>query len=441
MEFSEYDFTIPHLGERTVKSPLSLSNQKGDRLVDYTPDAPCLAYNRVFEAGQTCTFKAASLLELAGPRELIFFEPRSVRAAIVTCGGLCPGINDCIRAIVMTLWYHYGVQRIIGFRFGYKGIFEPEVKPMVLNPSIVEDIHRTGGSLLGTSRGCGTRTEEILKGLMAEKIDILFCIGGDGTLKGASALSEKARHDGYPLSVVGIPKTIDNDIAFIDKSFGFETAVEQAVMAVKTAHTEAHDIRGGVGLVKVMGRHSGFIAAYTALSMNDVNFVIIPEVPIHLHGPQGLLSYLKDRLKHRNHAVILVAEGSGQAWFAQKDLTKDASGNEKFNDVGMYLKEMISNFFHTEGIEGSVKYIDPGYLLRGAGTNAGDALYCTRLGNHAVHAAMAGKTGVLIGLMHNEYVHVPIALSVSERKTIAPESNLWRDVIECTGQSTKMQIQ
>jgi 6-phosphofructokinase 1 len=236
---------------------------------------------------------------------------------------------------------------------------------------------------------------------------------------------------------VGVRKTIVNDLSFIQKSFGFETAVTQAAQAVSSAHTEAHSAINGIGLVKLMGRESGFIAAYTALAVHEANFVLIPEVPFELEGPNGLLAHLKTRLQKRNHAVVIVAEGAGQDLVQQESET-DASGNKKLGDIGRLLRDMIPKYFAEQKMEINLKYIDPSYIIRSAPAEPTDSAYCSRLGSNAVHAAMAGKTKILISQVNHTFVHLPISVAVSTRNRVDPESSLWRDVLEATKQPVLM---
>jgi 6-phosphofructokinase 1 len=381
---------------------------------------------------------AAGLFEKAGPRQLIHFDPSQVRAAILTAGGLCPGLNDVIRAIVMTLWYRYGVRNIEGLRFGYLGLYDSDENlRMSLTPEVVRDIHRTGGTILGSSRGGGDRVADMARACVARGIKMLFCIGGDGTQKGALALSRELEKSKADCVVVGIPKTIDNDLSFVERSFGFDTAVSEAVTAVSAAHTEARAAVNGVGIVKVMGRQSGFIAAHTSLAQNDVNFVLIPEVPFALTGDNGLLRHLEQRLAARHHAVILIAEGAGQD-LLEATHQNDASGNAKLADIGTFVCEQIKAHFKQLKREVNIKYIDPSYIIRSAPTIANDSIYCQRLGANAAHAAMAGRTECLVGLVNGRFVHVPMALAAGKRNFVDPESALWRDVVEATGQPPLM---
>jgi 6-phosphofructokinase 1 len=433
-----HDFDIPTLGPATIPSPIALSRAEGDLIADYVYDDEFVLYDITAKGGKNIPWNKRGLIERAGPRDKIYFDPSKVHAGIVTCGGLCPGLNVVIRAIVMSLWYHYGVRRISGFKFGYRGLMPQYRLPAIeLNPDLVADIHNDGGTMLGSSRGGGDRLVEVADSLERMNIRILFVIGGDGSQRGAHEIARLMTERKLKVAIVGIPKTIDNDLAFIQRSFGFDTAVSEAVDAVTGAHVEAHDAVNGVAVVKLMGRESGFIAAATALGTSDVNYVLVPEVPFDLEGELGLLKHLKKRLASRNHAVIVVAEGAGQDLLPQSTTT-DASGNKKLGDIGIFLKDTIKAYFKKEGMDINLKYIDPSYLIRSTKANPNDAIYCTRLGTNAVHAAMAGKTDMIVSLIHDRYVHVPISLAVSRRNRIDPESSLWRNVIEATGQPALM---
>ncbi|MBN2861127.1 MAG: ATP-dependent 6-phosphofructokinase [Sphaerochaetaceae bacterium] len=436
----KFDFTIPNLGPSKIPSPIKMSTRSDDGLANYVSEDRRILFGidaHVNEKGEEVP-ESHDTVELAGPREKIYFNPPHVHVAIATCGGICPGLNNVIRAVVRGFWYRYGVRRISGIQFGYRGLLENSPYPLMeLNPDVVDDIQEKGGSILGSSRGGGDKVEEIVDSLERLNINILITIGGDGTLRGAWEVGEEITKRGLKISVIGVPKTIDNDLSFIQTSFGFDTAVTAAVPAVRGAHTEAKASVNGIGLVKVMGRESGFIAASTALAMSDVNFCLIPENPFDMDGPNGLLEHLKHRILDRGHAVILVAEGAGQE-FADATGEKDASGNVRFTDVGIYLKERITSYFKEQGIEMSLKYIDPSYIIRSAPANPNDSIYCSRLGAHAVHAAMSGKTQALISMINNKFVHIPIKVAVSERNHVNTEGALWRDVLENTRQPVSM---
>jgi 6-phosphofructokinase 1 len=427
-----YDFTITDLGERKILSPINTANFLSinkRQLLDGHCD----------NTAENKDSRGVPSIELAGPSRNIYFNPTLTRAAIVTCGGLCPGINDVIRSITMELFYRYGVKDILGIKYGFRGLI-PEYghKPVRLGPEIVKDITSIGGSILSCSRG-HQDIDKIIKSLTDSRIDILFCIGGDGTMRAVQAITAGIMNQGLKIAVVGIPKTIDNDLGLIQKSFGFDTAIEETVHAIKCAHVEAKGAENGIGLVKIMGRLSGHIAANAALAQNDTNFVLIPEVPFTLAGENGFLVSLEKRIKSRGHAVVLVAEGAGQDLLRRIDdqVETDPSGNLRLYDIGIFLKKEIEQHFQRINQEINLKYIEPSYMIRSVPANASDSLYCSSLGQYAVHAAMAGKTGLLVALMKDEYVYLPLSAAVARRK-IDPQGDLWLRVLEATGQPSSM---
>ncbi|NAS10418.1 ATP-dependent 6-phosphofructokinase [Poritiphilus flavus] len=434
----ETSFNIPNLGKPEIKSPLNLSTVKGDKIFNFVEDEESLVYDLSLKEYERClnTGSDPLCLEVAGPRESIFFNPEETSAAIVTCGGLCPGINNVIRGTVMALYYFYKVRKIYGIPFGFEGL-NPEKghEFRVLNPDEVKEIHQFGGTVLGSSRGAQS-VEVMVDTLVEKKIDILFAIGGDGTLKGANAIATEINKRGLKIAVVGIPKTIDNDIDLIDKSFGFETAFDIASPILRDAHNEATGANKGVAIVKLMGRDSGFIAASAALAMPVVNFVLVPEMNFELYGEGGFLEVLDQRLKNKGHAVIVVAEGAGQHLFEQKEKVKDASGNIQHQDIGILLKDVINKEF--KGELGGVKYIDPSYIIRSAPANSSDSIYCSRLAYHAVHGAMAGKTMFVAGERNGRFVYLPIDAVTQKRKKINLEGEFWFSVLQSTGQPFQM---
>ena len=432
------DFTIESLGKPSVQSPLKMSRKPGDKSADYVTDDMFVRLGAFITPGEQPDIKRSQVLECAGPREHIYFSPAHVHAGIVSCGGLCPGINDVIRAVVRCLGTRYGVTRISGIRYGYRG-FLPEEQFGVkeLDPDIVDDIHKLGGTFLGSARGGGREVEKIVDTMEKLNLNMLFTIGGDGTQRGMLDIAGEVDKRNLKIAVIGIPKTVDNDFALMDRSFGFNTAVSKAVEVVSAAHMEAASAINGIGLVKVMGRDSGFIAAHTALASHEVNFVLIPEVPFNLEGYNGFLNHLEERLKKRKHAVIVVAEGAMQDLLL-KEKKLDAGGNVKMEDVGVYLRSRIIKHFEERKMEINLKYIDPSYAIRSAPANPDDSIYCERLGNAAAHAAMAGKTKMIIGLVNNEFVHLPIKLVISHRNKVDPESSLWRDTLDATHQPPLM---
>lgn len=373
-------------------------------------------------------------LEVAGARPRIFFDPKETRAGIVTCGGLCPGLNNVIRSLFLELHFGYGVKEILGFRDGYRGL-DPNrgSAPIQITPELVDDIHGEGGTILGTSRG-PVDTKLAVDNLIARGINILFTIGGDGTQRGGRDLFLEAQRRNHPLAVVGVPKTIDNDVPFVSRTFGFTTAVSAARDVIECAHTECHSVLNGVSVVKLMGRHAGFIAAAATVASQDVNFCLIPELPFTLESEGGFLPALKRRLEQRRHAVIVVAEGAGQELMGTANDARDASGNAILQDVGMFLRQRIVDWFKAQKLEITLRYFDPSYVVRSVPANTEDAVLCDSYARHAAHAAMAGKTGLIIGMVHGHFVHVPIELLNGEPKRVDLNGELWRGVLATTGQ-------
>jgi 6-phosphofructokinase 1 len=379
------------------------------------------------------------LFEMAGPREKLFFDPKDTIAGIVTCGGLCPGLNTVIRSAFLELHNTYGVKEVLGFRDGYHGLDPANgLEPIVLNPDFVEDIHKEGGTVLGTSRGpvdIGKAVDNLIK----RGVNILFVVGGDGTQRGGYELFREAQKRGHALAVVGIPKTVDNDVPYVSRSFGYQTAVEEATRVVTCAHTEVHSVQNGIALVKLMGRHAGFIAAAATVSSQEVNFCLIPEIPFQLEGEGGFLNALKKRTLNRAHAVIVVAEGAGQDLLENKGEERDASGNVKLRDIGLFLREQIESYFRAEKIPVVMRYLEPSYIIRSVPADAEDAILCDQYARHAVHAAMAGKTGLVIGLLHDHFIHVPIEMLAKQVKRVDPNGSIWHAVLASTGQPARFE--
>lgn len=391
----------------------------------------------ILEAGEKSGYY---VFEEAGPREKVYFDPSKTKCAIVTCGGLCPGINDVIRSIVMEAHHQYKVASTIGIRYGLQG-FLPQYGHNIyeLTPENVSNIHEFGGTILGSSRG-HQPPEEIVDALERMNINILFMIGGDGTMKAASAIWNEIKKRNMKISIVGIPKTIDNDIYFVPRSFGFDTAVTKAIEAIRCAHTEATGAPNGIGMVKLMGRESGFIACEATLAQKDVNVVLIPEQPFELYGPKGLLEYIKKRIIERGHCVIVVAEGAGQdLWRREmkqnnKEVPVDASGNPILGDICALLRQKIKEYFKEQNIDITLKFIDPSYIIRSVPANANDGVYCQFLGQHAVHAAMAGKTNMVVTKLMEKYVYLPLSLVTKKRRKLNVNSSYFKAVLASTGQ-------
>ena len=434
-------YKIERLGETIYPSPLHLSRVDGDYISNFVSDDDRI----IVDIHVKDWLKSRSeqdiptSFEVAGPRQALFFQPEDTRMAIVTCGGLCPGLNDVIRSLVMQAYYHYGVTEILGVRYGYNGMSLTHGGTAIpLHPQIVAEIHKKGGSFLGSSRGT-PGTVEIVDFLQRRGVGILFLIGGDGTIRGAIEICDELKRRALPISVIGIPKTIDNDIAYIDRSFGYYSAVSKAREVLDSAHAEATGAYNGIGLVKLMGRHSGFITARGSLASGEANLVLIPEIPFEPDGEGGLLEWLFERLDRKHHALIAVAEGAGQDLLEdeRKKLGTDASGNSRLADIGLYLKDRIMEYFSLHSIPVTIKYFDPSYLVRSMVATAEDSVFCSELAQYAIHAAFSGRTRMLVGSWNNSFVHIPMDLAISRRKTVDPDSNEWLSVIESTGQPSR----
>src|SRR5258706_4119463 len=433
------DLEIRILGECRYPSPLA--NRLAAAAIHFVGRADrVLLDDRLSKVGEYGSDLArAPTFELAGPRHQVFFDPSKLRAGIVTCGGLCPGLNNVLRGIVLELTDGYGVEAIFGFRYGYEGLVARFAhEPIRLTPGVVSDIHHDGGTFLGTSRGEKDPAETVDR-LLELGLGALFVVGGDGTFRGAMRLVEEIARRNLPIGVVGVPKTIDNDIHFIDRSFGFETAFSAAVDVIRSAHVEAVGARNGIGLVKLMGRHSGFIACHAALASTDVDFVLIPEVQVRLEGEGGLFDLLEQRLRREANAVIVVAEGAGQDLCADvargsEPPATDPSGNVRLSDVGVLLRDQIIAHFREKRIDVTLKYIDPSYHIRSVPASPADSVYCWNMARNAVHAVMAGNTEMLIGRWRGRFVHVPMPLATRFRKQVDVDGDLWTAVVESTQQ-------
>tara|TARA_R110002049_G_scaffold4601_6_gene32910 strand:+ start:121700 stop:123019 length:1320 start_codon:yes stop_codon:yes gene_type:complete len=431
---------VQSLGECCFDSPLLPLLDYRQYSVNYVEetDRILLDNTRSWIVDQRVPMDQLPGLEPAGPRRRIFFDPATTRAAIVTCGGLCPGLNNVIRSLVNEFTRLYRIEKVFGIQNGYQGFAEDCERPILeLTPERVENIHEHGGTMLGSSRG-DQDPAIIVDCLQRHGIDALMVVGGDGTIRGAVAIADEIERRQLKISVIGIPKTIDNDILFTDQSFGFQTAISEGTHAIRAAQTEAHAAPQGVGLVKLMGRHSGFIACYASLAVNDANFVLIPEVDFHLEGDRGLFALLKNRLDRKGEAVIVVAEGAGQHLMESSGKT-DASGNARLGDVGVWLKQQIEDHFAKENRPLNLKYIDPSYAIRSVPANAYDSVFCTRLAHNAVHAAMSGKTRMVVSRWQTRWVNVPMDLAIRERNCVDPNGDLWMTVLESTNQPPRFQ--
>jgi len=421
---------------------MQLSHIMGDLIANFVADEERILYDESLSSIRKYLERGIDppAFEAAGPRDRIYFKPEDVTAAIVTCGGLCPGLNDVIQGIVQSLYFHYGVRRILGIRYGFKGLVENSgLEPIPLDPAAVNQIHTRGGTMLGSSRG-PQPVEAMVDFMVRRGINLLFTIGGDGTQRGAMALVEEIQKRKLEIAVIGVPKTIDNDVLFVEKSFGFETAYSVATTVLLSAHAEAVGACNGIAIVKLMGRESGLLTATAAVASGEVNFTLVPEVPFDLDPPNGFLAALERRILKRHHALVVVAEGAGQDLITKgsAERERDASGNPKLADIGGFLQERVKTYFKDRGIEAVVRYIDPSYMVRSLQAFPSDRMYCLRMAHAAVHAAMSGRTGMLVGSWKSQLTHVPIEAVVTGRKSLDPESDLWLSVLESTGQPNRM---
>jgi len=425
-----YTLKVETLGECKIDSPVRTREFiSGDERILATENANLLDYITEKSNGSRPSF------EMAGAHKKIFHDPAWTRVAIVTAGGLCPGLNHVIKGLVEILFFDYGIKTIYGIRYGYAGLIPRYgYEPIMLDSDKVDTIHECGGTMLGSSRG-QQDTGELVDTLARMNINLLFCIGGDGSLRCAGDIADECKRRKLAISVIGIPKTIDNDLKFVGRSFGFETAVGEATPIIQAAHMEAKGTFNGIGLVKLMGRDSGFITAYASLANPVVNFCLIPELEFEMDGPRGLLKALERRfLSGKDHAIIVVAEGAGQRHIKTEEMKKDRSGNILKKDIGEYLKNRISNHFNNLKIEASVKYFDPSYAIRSVPAKGTDAIRCYLLARNAVHAAMAGRTNCVVGNLGEWYTLVPIKLATIERQKVNLNNDLWRAVLDATGQ-------
>lgn len=434
------NFTIERLGPAEIESPLIELYGRAGRI--FIGDDERTLYDTTgFSWHHQEALRGINNinLEVAGPREFIYFDPLKTRAAIVTCGGLCPGLNNVIRGLVHVLSLQYRVKEVLGIRYGYAGMVPGGSPPIPLTLDLVESIHMQGGTFLGSSRGPQS-LDAMLAFLKDRQINLLFIIGGDGTQRGGMALAEAIRADGWPLAIIGVPKTIDNDLNYVEKTFGFETAFSNAEEVLKAAHAEAKGAFNGVAIVKLMGRHSGYITTLAALANGNVNFALVPEVPFDLEGPEGFLAALELRIRRRGHAVIAVAEGAGQDLLAEEvnRLGTDASGNKRLADIGLALRAAIERHFKAADVPVNVRYIDPSYIIRSAPATPNDAVFCLQLAQHAVNAGMSGRTNMLVGVWKNTFTHVPLWEVVKQRKHLDPRGALWLSLLQATGQPYSM---
>lgn len=438
-ELFKYDLEIKKIGDQNFVSPLA-QNKKIDSSQTIPENERVLAFIDKSVVGLLIDEKVKiPSFEKAGPREKLFFEPGETVSAIVTCGGICPGLNAVIRGIVVMNHYRYNNQRTLGISNGYAGLVkENGYEVRHLTPAIVESTNLRGGTIIGTSRG-GQDAVKMVDRLSELGVNILYAIGGDGTQRGAMAIIAEIEKRNLKISVIGIPKTIDNDINYIDRSFGTETAFSEACESIDSAYTEATSLRNGIGIVKLMGRESGFIAANATLASNQVDFCLVPEMKFRMTGEGGLLESIERRLKRKKYCVIVVAEGAGQEYVRDpENLQYDESGNTKLSNIGVFLKDQLNSYLKEKGVPHSIKYIDPSYIIRSCSPTPNDSIFCSQLAQMAVHAGMTGRTGMVVGYLNGQFTHIPMELATSKRKKIDPNGQLWLSVLEETGQPPVM---
>jgi 6-phosphofructokinase 1 len=432
---TQEDLTVRRLAGRRYLNPELAQKEDVASLGCFKNEVEYIMYDPRPQKNITSTFPMSMnrfVMELASARANVHFNPANTTIGIVTCGGLCPGLNDVIRSITLTAIRTYGVKRVIGFRYGYWGLSAAgRDTALELTTDTVRYIHRYGGTMLGSSRG-PQPASEIVDTLEKLGVNVLFTVGGDGTQKGSLRIAEEARRRNLDIAVLGIPKTIDNDLSFSHRTFGFETAVEQACVAIRAAHSEASSHMFGIGIVKVMGRESGFIAAQSTISSSQASLCFIPENPV---SREVVLKLIKRRFELSTFCVIVVAEGFGQDWADCSGAPTDASGNKKLMDIGVELKHLVEGFLKENKAlypQSTVKYIDPSYTIRACPPNASDAAFCTNLSTLAIHEAMSGATDCIISMRYNQFILVPIKAAVSIRKMVDTRGMLWRMVREVT---------
>ena len=431
----KHNLQIKKIGNQNFVSPLTV-NKKIYESQMVPEDERVLAYiDKSVVDSIIQSNDAVPSFEKAGPREKLFFEPGETVSAIVTCGGICPGLNAVIRGLVVMNYYRYNNQRTLGIGYGYAGLIKElgyEVKH--LTPAMVENMQLRGGTMIGTSRG-GQDSVKMVDRLVELGVNVLYTIGGDGTQRGAIDIINEIEKRNLKISVIGIPKTIDNDINYIDRSFGTETAFSEACEAIDSAYTESTSIHNGIGIVKLMGRESGFISANAALATNQVDFCLIPEMDFRMTGEGGFLDLVERRLRRKTHCVIVVAEGAGQEYVRDPQKVEyDESGNVKLGDIGVFIKDKIKSYLKTKRIHHSIKYIDPSYLIRSCPPTPNDSIFCSQLAQMAVHAGMSGRTGMVVGYLNGQFIHIPMELATSKRKKLDTNGQLWLSVLEETGQ-------
>lgn len=380
----------------------------------------------------------------AGPRKELCFDPHRVKAAVVTTGGLAPGLNSVVHSIVDRHFNTYELNEtlggaVYGIYDGFRGLRDCASNSTTLNPKVTLDWLRQGGSNLGSIRfrdpqGEKHLVDEIAKSITQMAIDILYVIGGDGS----QLIAHKVAQAVPSISVLGVPKTMDNDVLWVRESFGFDTTVEQATHAINALHFEAQSTRR-VGLLQFFGAESGFVAANAALASGQVDLVLIPEAFNNLSDEQlqhywkMLLGHLDDRVKrqaHMPHAIVVVAEGVETALVQQKSRKLGRKG-----DFLELLKQDIAGKVRDRrGRCLEIFVNEPRHYIRSGAANAHDQIFCERLGALAVDNGLAGYTNCMVSHWLTEYVLVPLELVVQGQKSIQTSGMFWRQVETSTGQ-------
>jgi len=332
-----------------------------------------------------------------------------VRIGVLTGGGDCPGLNAVIRAIVRTSSHDLG-HEIVGFRDGWRGPLDGASEALTLDST--RGILPRGGTILGSSRTNPFRSddgpERVQRTLSEQQIDGLIVIGGEDTLGVANRLSER----GVP--VVGVPKTIDNDLGGTDMTFGFDTAVQVATDALDRLHTTAESHNRTI-VVEVMGRHAGWIALHAGLA-GGADGILIPEQPF---GLEEVVEVVERRHRHgRYFSLIVVAEGAvpREGEMATAGADTDQFGHARLGGIGLQLERALEQ---RTGYE--TRAIVLGHLQRGGTPTAFDRVLATRLGHAAVLGADAGRWGTMSALRSTHIELVDLGESVRELRRVRPE--------------------
>jgi phosphofructokinase-like protein len=331
-----------------------------------------------------------------------------MRIGVLTGGGDCPGLNAVIRGAVRKGTETYG-HTFLGFRDGWKGPLEGLTMP--LDVSVTRGILPRGGTILGSSRtnplGVDGGIDRIRDNLASLHVDAMIAIGGEDTLGVATALAAAG------LPIVGVPKTIDNDLSATDYTFGFDTAVQIAVDAIDRLHTTAES-HHRVLIVEVMGRHAGWIALHSGIA-GGANVILIPERPFDI---AQVCAYIEHRFASHYSPIVVVAEGAlpAEGTMAMQDQGVDAFGHVRLGGIGALLEREIEA---RTGKEARATVL--GHVQRGGTPTAYDRVLATRFGLHAIDAVHDGDSGVMVALRGTTIVRVPLAEATRELKTVSPE--------------------